>query len=140
MKFGFPGGPRLEWYDRNPVAKHYASNPSSVAPHSATVRWIYTVPSGKKAFISILQAGVTRQTAATTLGQAYAAIYLTISAVSDVILAANLNDNTVGAKNVLVASGGVLNAGDSIYGQTMDISTGGTCMYNVNYYTTEFNA
>lgn len=56
-----------EWYDRNPepISNHYTA---TQAPHALSKRLSYTCPKNKIAFIEVLQAKVSRSTAATTEG------------------------------------------------------------------------
>jgi len=141
-RVGFPGGPRLNWYDRNPACKVGVWSGSGVAPHAATQRLSYTVPSGKKAIIEVLECSVIRKTAATTAGvmQGYA-VLTPYGGPPTTFLVAWIETNTVDARSDRFLGGAVtLFAGDVLALKTLDLSTGGTGSYFQAYKGTEFSA
>ena len=122
---------RPDWYDRNPagVAESYLA--SAVVPHALTERWIYTIPTGKKAAIQILYLNLIKDSTATvgglhTLDVAYTpsgGVELTIFYVAGILIAAGERQNAgVGATMVLLA-------GDLIRSRTQDLSIGGSNIY-----------
>ena len=137
VRVGFPGGPRLEWYDRSPSNENIDYGASSVAPHSLTERASYTVPTGKKAFVSGAYGDVMRRSAAGTLGEAYA--FFTVAAV--VLMAIGHNNNSEGhtERGSGLASSVVL-TGTKISIETIDESTGGTMNYYLSISIMEFSA
>lgn len=132
--------PRAEWYDRNaaPQPKTYAAN--NVAPHVATQRWSYTVPSGKKAWLESLFLFVIRQTAATAAGRSGCAITVTQDALMVNLLNNEFTDNTVNhLKDMFATNFGILVAGNVVTGWTFDESTGGTMGYTIAAKLTQFD-
>jgi len=137
VRVGFPGGPRLEWYDRNPIAKSQAYNGSGVAPHSMTVRATYTVPTGKKALIAFAEGVIVRVTAATAVGW----VEVLVQGANNEAFRLNHINNTVNSyEQGRTYVGYVLLAGQDINLQTQDLSTGGTLSYNVFITSMEFSA
>jgi len=134
---GFPGGPRLEWYDRNPSDVSIIMAHQTVGPHTVTTRATYTVPAGKKAFVAATHCEMRRITAASSLGTAY--IYFTWAATNGIVV--SFSNNTVGAEvRDGLQIGSVLFTGQSLLIRTMDDSTGGTITYGGTAIITEFSA
>jgi len=133
---------RPEWYDRNPAPAAQFYSGSGVAPHSATVRWTYTVPAGKKAMVEFIECAVWRRTAATTAGSSRGFIQYTPQGGSTVVLLrAEVNTLTLGDKDcVTTGQALVLKAGDALEAITEDLATGGNCDYILNVKITEFDA
>lgn len=142
VQVGFPGGPRLEWYDRNPkrvVDKWFSY---SIGPHALTVRWSYTVPTGKNAFIERLISKIYRAEAATSGALVYAHINITpFGEAPATMVWAHTRTNLVGDMDRgAVGHCGVLSAGDEIKASTSDVSTGGSLDYLLACKITEFDA
>jgi len=137
MRVGFPGGPRLEWYDRNPSGQVAQYSGSAIGPHSATVRASYTAPTGKKVMVMLVFGEVFRSAAATTLGKAR--IAFTIGGAST--LEISHQDNTVGSIQRF-GSGMtlILLAGQAVQISTQDLSTAGTLDYRTQVQMIEFSA
>jgi hypothetical protein len=98
----------------------------ALAPHAATSRWSYTVPSNKLALITYLQAAVNRFGAPTAAG-----IYQTEIRVgtSTFLIVRNWRSD-VGVRDPAYIPHPIeLAAGQSINAQTVDTSTGGTVTY-----------
>ena len=93
MRVGFPGGPRLEWYDRNPQLTRLGYSNEGVAPHSYVIRATYTTPTGKKALITHFFMQLLRAIVATTLGMAKAEFKVAGNMQALLLF----TDNTVGA-------------------------------------------
>lgn len=137
VRIGFPGGPRLEWYDRNPQYTREGYQASGVAPHPSTERASYTVPTGKKALISMVHLSLIRDAAPTT--EALAAAYALLAGIR--ILEAHSFSSSVGDKDSCsVGQSGTLNAGETLSTRTLDGSTGGSYHYAVCLVCIEFNA
>ena len=137
MRVGFPGGPRLEWYDRNPQECTFTYAGDDVAPHSSTVRWTYTVPTGKKLFVESAVALVTRVTAADTASEVVARV--TARAMS--LLRAKIYTNAVGDKDHMnVGRSVIMLAGSVLQGSTADLSTAGTIDFLATLHGIEFDA
>ena len=133
---------RPAWYDRNPSIQVKNYSAAGVAPHTSTLRWSYTVPSGKKAFLELADIEVVRATAATTVGMVSAGITYTPSGGSEVnVIVVEIRTNGVGDRaGKTVGQAFVMSAGDSIKAYTTDTSTGGTIDYTMSAKITEFDA
>lgn len=142
MKVGFPGGPRLEWYDRNPQHQLNSYVFLQVAPHATTTRWSYTVPSGKKAFIEFITCMVHKSIVSTSADNAVAQIRITPSGGSaTIILITLIRTSAVGSRDRGdIGQGPILLAGDLIEAQTYDINADGNVDYAVVSKITEFDA
>ena len=137
MRVGFPGGPRLEWYDRNPQPQSLYYSGIDVGPHSSISRFSYTVPTGKKFFLENANVLVLRKTAATTEGQ----VEGYISARIPYIVYAELITNNVGDRSQMnVGRSVIMQAGELLNALTFDLSTGGTLDYIINAHGIEFDA
>ena len=137
VRVGFPGGPRLEWYDRNPQIQRQRYLHDGLAPHAATLRFSYTVPTGKKAYINMLLVALLRVTAATTVGEAKG--YFIIEGSESLMV--HLWGNAVNDGRELVGgAGALLSAGEVITAYTGDASEGGTIMYFLSLLAVEFDA
>jgi len=142
VRVGFPGGPRLEWYDRNPQIVWTIYHGIGIAPHTSTQRASYTVPTGKKASLEFISLFISRTTAPTTSGQVRSMATYTPSGGSiGWALIAAFNSATVDfTDKANVGHAGALQAGDNLSIYTADASTGGTCEYRENIKVTEFDA
>jgi len=142
VKVGFPGGPRLEWYDRNPYHRFQSYHGEDVAPHVQTTRWSYTVPYGKKAFVESAFVYVERATAAGTARLAQSQIEIQpFGQSTNYLLLVALRTNTVGDHDhEAMGNGPILLVGDAVGGYTVDTSTGGTVDYTMDAKITEFDA
>lgn len=98
-------------------------NAGGVAPHAATTRWTYTVPTNRAAQIESALVAILRTAAAAPVGTTFA----TVTATGVSLLYATDISNAVGAfTSQQQGESGFLNAGDVLLGQTFDGSTGGT--------------
>jgi hypothetical protein len=142
MRTGQPIIGRPAWYDRNPVhvTKSYVG--SAVAPHSATSRWSYTVPSGKKAMVELLRGSAIRDAAANTVDEVWIYIQLIPGGQSAAyIIFTRLLTNNVGDKvEFSIGQSMILLPGDQIFAYTADSSTGGAVHYELTAKITEFDA
>jgi hypothetical protein len=132
---------RAQYYDRNPTAIIKSAFLRTVAPHSATQRWIYTVPANRKAFVEYLTNKIRRFGAASAVADFQSLIQYTPSGaganvISEVISQDNAMENAFGD---VVGSFGLLVAGDSMNLVTSDLSTGGSVDYFSGLKATEFD-
>ena len=136
MRVGFPGGPRLEWYDRNPLSKN-PSYEGSVGPHAAVDRASYTVPTGKKFLLENSMVHMDRDVEATTPGWAG----VEILARDAVLIYATIRTNVVGDKAKMnVGRSVIMRAGEVVRISSFDLSTGGTIRYDSSFHGIEFDA
>jgi hypothetical protein len=136
MKLASLSGARAAYYDRNAttVSGNYIA---TVGPHASTVRFTYTCPSGRKAYIEAATSHVLRATAATTAGGISVFIGTsTIRATDHWVVNNTVNyfERQVQATVITIYAGGVYS------GTTNDGSTGGTVDYNLQMTGTEFDA
>jgi hypothetical protein len=142
MRTGQPIIGRPAWYDRNPSSQWLSYQANNVAPHSITQRWVYTVPSGKKAILEFAACYVRRSAAATTVGRVQVDIWITPSggSVKKISLAQLLTNNVGDMDRMDLGQSLILNAGDKIEGYSEDASTGGTTNILIAAKLTEFDA
>jgi len=129
--------PRAEWYDRNPTQRSVFYSASSVSPHTETMRATYTVPTGKKAMVVVVNAQLRRNTAATTVGRAY------IRALTGSVYFFYLThqNNTAGYREWMAVGGlMMIPTGDILFLYTADESTAGTMDFFATILIIEFDA
>lgn len=98
----------------------------ALAPHTATTRWTYTVPSNKAAFLNVLQLWVWRYSAPTAAGIYQGEIRIGATAlliVRNVIAEVGRRDGFTIGDNIQLWSG------QSISFVTIDTSSGGSVVY-----------
>lgn len=140
MNILYPAGFRRDWVDRNSnsVSKFYEG--LGIGPHGATARFNYTVPVGKRSFVTYLFHAVTRGTIAAPVGivRSYLACILNSTAFNlDFI---EFLTNAVGDRIAYIIGQNILmNAGDQVTAYTFDNSTGGTINYNISLQLVEFD-
>jgi len=130
------------WGERNALDVSIAYNAGGVAPHGATVRATYTVPTARKAAVQNVSSRVRITTVATTPGIRDAYVYYVISAVNYYIVMPMLGnqDNLVSNHSEgYVGVGSVLPVGSAVSIATYDGSTGGQCEYNISVKMTEYD-
>jgi len=134
---------RPDWYDRNPIPTNLYWD-AETGPHAATERWTYTVPSGKKALVEVLQCVVKRTVAATTPLTPYTRISYTPSGGTErSLLTAILLSAENAVKDKMESGIGAtltMFVGDRIRAMSADAGTGGTCFYLAAGKVTEFDA
>ena len=135
----------IEWYDRNPEVILRSYNADALAPHINELRWQYTVPKDRMAFVELLDLMLMRIDVAAPVGVADASIWCWPAGIGGpgavTLLCALLFDNTAGAhieRNVGHTM--ILLEGYAVSCQTYDQSTGGTVSYRANMKATEFDA
>lgn len=142
MRTTFPFGSRPMPWDRNPQAIRQSAAIPNLAPHAATIRWSYTVPTGRKAILNHIFLMLMRASAPTTNGRVQGLIRITPSGGSALtVLSLHLFPGNVG--EVSVASSApqtLLSAGDTVDYLTADGSTGGGVDYVGAALLTEFDA
>lgn len=137
MRVGFPGGPRLEWYDRNPQLTRLAYNVGAVAPHAATTRATYTVPSGKKAIVTTVSLQVLRESAAAPVGLS-GCLFGQAGGTSGT--AYMLKNNVGDSQTLYLGTTALVAAGEDVTISSVDLSTGGTHRFSMFVSVVEFNA
>jgi len=137
VRVGFPGGPRLEWYDRNPILTRLAYISGSVAPHAYTQRAIYTTPTGKKALVSHAFLQAIRDAAPTTAS--FVTVSLQLAGLRQMHL---LGRPDVVGNEIHVDTGFqlLLLAGEAAAVYTEDNSTAGSLRYQETAAIHEFDA
>jgi hypothetical protein len=140
MKLGSLAGARAQYYDRNAasVVNVYSA---TVAPHTTTARWSYTVASGKKLLIENLSQRALRLTAATTAQTYGTEIGLTVSATAYAVQQVRVYVSTVFLSTMQVDHMALtLYASEAITGVTYDDSIGGTVVFQVAMKGTLYDA
>jgi len=132
---------RPAWYDRNPktVSEGYKG---TLTPHGVTKRLTYTCPTDRKAMVEVLQCQTTRVTAAAPAGLSDSIWWIVPAGGSgDWILRSQIYTNNVGDNSdQAVGASLMLQKDDTIYGESSDVSTGGSCVHCFSYKITEFDA
>jgi len=133
---------RPVYYDRNSATKGRTYGASGIAPHSTTVRWTYTVPAGKAAYVESLNAMVFRDGTATVANIAQMLIYIqTTDTATTIQLQVREYKSTLYIPNITSQSNiAFIKAGDVVYAASADPSTGGTYTYTADMKLTEFDA
>ena len=132
------------WYDRNPkpILKRWAG--SQLAPHATTVRWTYTVPKGRNAFLEFMMCRVYRYSAADVVGGVNSMIRVTPkdgSATLLVVASISVGDNVAGDRELIVVGQSMLLFSESkIEGVSFVTGTGGTTDHIIVAKFTEFDA
>lgn len=130
-------------WDRNPNTLNPGNqyNAQAVAPHGATTRWTYTVPSNFRTMVSSIFAQFMRITAAAPVGRLSAGVQYTASGgAGEFMLRGVCLTNVIGDKDSQSWHGDmVMLAGDNLLGTTSDAGTGGTVDYTVSWQGVEFN-
>ena len=137
MRVGFPVGPRLEWYDRNPSGKEWGYSGTGVGPHGLTTRFSYTVPTGKKFILENAYAITIRATVAGTPGYAFCGVSARLYGV---VQAKMLSNNVADIDSMNVGRSVIMKAGEALKGDSQDTSTDGTMTYEVIAHGIEFDA
>jgi hypothetical protein len=144
MKLGSLAGARAYYYDRNAtsVGNTYEN---IVTAHAETTRYTRTISSsGKKAIIECLQNYWDRRTAATTVGQLGAWVYVTSTSGTTmrVLSATNLvPDSAVGTFVYSQTPQPLtLYGGETIYGTTYHGEVGSTVYFQLALKGTEYDA
>lgn len=132
---------RAAYYDRNATSQVNAYAGSAIAPHAATTRWTVTVASGKKLLAEVTTCIMVRETAAATPDQYKSTVEITSGATTMVVVPNYSYSNTVSAITTLSSPAAMtLYASETIYGQTRDVSIGGTIYYAINLKGTMYDA
>ncbi len=129
----------IEYFERGGISggQDYLNN--LVAPHATTVRWTYTIPTGKHAYVAYATCKLMRDVAPTGLAMAESYINFTPSAGGLSRIYTTLQSATVGDQERADIGGiGVYGPGDKIEGKTYDGGTGGSHTYHVSIGYTEF--
>ena len=132
---------RPAYYDRNPLMISNNYN-QTIAPAALTVRWTYTVPTARKAYVEQQNSALDRATAAGTAAQMFAGTRYTPNGGSVAVFTyAVANTNTLNQEfSQLMGGSMVMLAGDKNDAVTSDLSTTGTVEFLLNGKCTEFDA
>ena|SRR5260370_32424790 len=129
---------RPAYYDRNPLLNLTAAySAAAVAPHAQVQRTSYTVPSGKKTIVALVNMSVLKTTVSTATGKGRAIMqsagnFLYLAQIF--ALAAGTSDHAYGAAQLLLI------AGNSCQILTDDAATGGSNDYDGVIQGFEFDA
>jgi hypothetical protein len=140
MKLGSLAGARAQYYDRNAssVLNVYSA---TVTPHTTTVRWSYTVASGKKLLVENLSQRAIRLTAATTAQTYGTEVGMNVGGTSYAVQQIRVYVSTVFLSTIQVDHMALtLYAGEALTGATYDDSIGGTIAFQVAMKGTLFDA
>lgn len=132
--------PRPQYYDRNATPQH-KSYQASVAPHAGVQRWIYTVPTGRSAFVETIYMQIRRTSAPGTAALSAIAVNYTPNGgtkapITGVTQSSAVLDQT---NPGTMTSFGLMSAGDAMNAETVDGSVGGTNEFTVTAKFTEFD-
>jgi hypothetical protein len=140
MKLASLSGARAQYYDRN-AASVLNVYSATVAPHTTTTRWSYTVASGKKLLVENLSQRAIRLTAATSAQTYGSEVHLTVGALVYVVQQVRVYVSTLSLFTMQVDHMALtLYASETISGVTYDDSTGGTVLYQVAMKGTLYDA
>ncbi len=130
---------KLEYFERSPATggQDYLGN--LIGPHGTTVRWSYTIPTGKYAYIAYIRTLLMRDAAPGVLALAECYVNITcvgggLSRIYTPMLSATVGDGRFSE----IGNIGVYGPGDKFEGKTYDASTGGSHTYNNSMGYTEF--
>lgn len=142
MRIGQINQGRPQYYDRNPTQVEVTFNGGGIAPHVATTRASYTVPTNRKAYVEITQGYVQRDTAAAPAARSRFEVQETPSGSGAFGLAeVSISTNAVGDQAILQSlSSFMLGAGDLHALATQDASTGGTCYFHLGSKIVEYDS
>ena len=114
--------------DRNGLTTTQSYGPTTVASHGGTVRFSFTVATGKKVSVLYTQVFVQRATAATVDGLNRPTIAVTPSgSVQTTLVSLPKVSNTVdNSQTIAIGTSLSLNAGDYVEASSFDVATGGT--------------
>jgi len=137
VRFSFAGS-RQQPIDRAPLTNQEVYNAATVAPHGPTVRWTYTVPTGRKALLQSAYVKLMRQVAAAPVG--YAQAYI-VYQTTGIIISASINTNVIGDGSQLAIGQSItMLAGEEIHAGSDDASTGGSFRYLISANLLEYDA
>lgn len=132
------------WFDRNPAMVLKAWSAGNIAPHATTIRWTYTVPSDRYAYMEFFDCFLRRQVAAVTPGEAFIEIRVTPKGESvSRLVAAYLFSESKDIKDenrVWGAQSMILLPETVLTGSSGDSCIGGTINYSTSAKFTEFDA
>ncbi len=138
-----PSSSRPEFYDRNPLLQLLDFG-GTAGPHADTQRSAYTVPTGKKALINGVNAGLYLRTVASTSGTKEARASVTPDGGSrSRVIQAKIESqlNTAGDfSTTVIGAAGIILEADEFTTETNDNGTGGTLTFNLFATLTEFDA
>lgn len=141
MRVGHLVPARFEWYDRNPTSLLLLFQQTGGPPNGGITRWTYTVPSGRKAWLSAAVVSYSCLVEPTTAAIARAEIVLNDGVSSGLLARAWLYTGTKGARSDQSINGTwMIPAGMSILGGDTSIAVGGDWEIVESALVTEFDA
>ena len=142
MRVSSLGVARPVYYDRNATTIGKVYEASTVAPHNTTIRWTYTVASGKAAYVEAANGIMWRDGAATAASLTQIIFNVQTSDAATVSVLQNRTySNTTNSPVTFAASQlAYLKAGDIFFAATYDGSTGGTWTLGAYTKFTQFDA
>ncbi len=130
-----------DFFDREGKSIAFGWWSQGIAPTGQVERISYTVPAGKAALISIRSASIMCITPATT--RAFAASWhrdqLVSSGLREILAAQGPGNNAGDNAQIAIGVAGPIRAGDEVVALTVDLSTGGTCAFQVGLEVLEFD-
>lgn len=128
--------------DRNPTDRGAYFVNAGTAPHGSTVRVTYTVPAGKKFFLSYIQSDYLRETAAAPVGltEIFALVVTPLPQNTVPFRIMSLDNNVGAVRSAILQPGLNASAGSVISITTSDASTGGTAKYSCSFHGIEYDA
>ena len=130
-----------DFFDREGDPRSFSYYNTGVNPHVLTVRFTYTVPAGKAAFVMSRAASIARTDPASSpfAAAAYHRSNLSAGGLKEVLLVP-MRSNTIG-DTVVIAQGrcGPIAAGDVLEGVTVDGSVAGAIGYSLGLEVMEFD-
>lgn len=126
---------RPAYYDRGAANTLLAYTATAVAPHAATVRATYTVPTGKRAYIDSARVEIINQTPAAGGGIAFLTVNLNSATEGTNVMCGHIQDRVGGTwatgfwVSQVVGAIGLIVAGDTV----RIISSDGAATGNANY-------
>ncbi len=131
-----------QYYDRAPLTISKSGSSNGAAPHAATQRWTYTVPSARKLLIELLSLTQIRLTVAAPVGLWQNGIQYTpnLQGIATIWVHISLGNNIGDKDHLATGLGMTLLPGDVINQVDTDTSTGGTTTQQSGMKGTEFDA
>lgn len=132
------------YYDRNPTSFTLAFSQQTIAPHAATVRATYTVPTSRKAFIEISQCFLIFESVGDlVLGSAQSFYRFTPSGGVAASVVTALAQGICPVRTYVAMLFGAsieMQAGDKLDAMTSNLYTASTCTHVLSLKGTEFDA
>lgn len=130
MRILYPTRSGRQFYEANSITRVITCAVLSAAPHALTQRASYTVPVGRRAFITATNLILWRDSAAAPVGEYLISVRLTINGVQASLRRVASRSNTLYIYDIQgLAEQVLMNSTDQVELMTFDGSTGGTCSF-----------